>query len=63
MHQYLITTKDSKGVSGDEGVEKMIFRQFYLNQLVADAQAGPDPCWSQTYYVGFVVTRLNYSDI
>jgi hypothetical protein len=21
---------------------------------------GLDPCWSQTYYVGFVVTRLNY---
>jgi hypothetical protein len=24
----------------------------------ADAQAGLDPCWSQTHYVGFVVTRL-----
>jgi hypothetical protein len=23
-----------------------------------DAQAGLDPCWSQTHYVGFVVTRL-----
>jgi hypothetical protein len=22
--------------------------------------AGPDPCWSQTHYVGFVMTRLNY---
>jgi hypothetical protein len=27
----------------------------------ADAQAGLDPCWSQTHYVGFVVTRLIYS--
>jgi hypothetical protein len=26
----------------------------------ADAQAGLDPCWSQTHYVGFVVTRLNF---
>jgi hypothetical protein len=25
-----------------------------------DAQAGLDPCWSQTHYVGFVMTRLNY---
>jgi hypothetical protein len=24
----------------------------------ADAQAGLDPCWSQTHYVGFVMTRL-----
>jgi hypothetical protein len=24
----------------------------------ADAQAGLDPCWSKTHYVGFVVTRL-----
>jgi hypothetical protein len=24
----------------------------------ADAQAGLDPCWSPTHYVGFVVTRL-----
>jgi hypothetical protein len=23
-----------------------------------DAHAGLDPCWSQTHYVGFVVTRL-----
>jgi hypothetical protein len=23
-----------------------------------DAQAGLDPCWSQTHYVGFVMTRL-----
>jgi hypothetical protein len=23
-------------------------------------QAGLDPCWSQTHYVGFVVTRLKY---
>jgi hypothetical protein len=24
----------------------------------ADTQAGLDPCWSQTHFVGFVVTRL-----
>jgi hypothetical protein len=24
----------------------------------ADAQAGLDPCWSQTHYVGFVMMRL-----
>jgi hypothetical protein len=24
----------------------------------ADAQAGLDPCWLQTHYVGFVMTRL-----
>jgi hypothetical protein len=24
----------------------------------ADAQAGPDPCWPQTHYVGFVVMQL-----
>jgi hypothetical protein len=23
-------------------------------------QAGLDPCWSQTHYVGFVMTWLNY---
>jgi hypothetical protein len=32
-------------------VEKMIANS-------ADAQAGLDPCWSQTHNVGFVVTRL-----
>jgi hypothetical protein len=26
----------------------------------ADAQAGLNTCWSQTHYVGFVVTRLIY---
>jgi hypothetical protein len=26
----------------------------------SDVQAGLDPCWSQTHYVGFVVTRLIY---
>jgi hypothetical protein len=26
----------------------------------ADAQAGLDPCWLQTHYVGFVMTRLIY---
>jgi peptide YY len=26
----------------------------------ADAQTGLDPCWSQTHYIGFVVTRLLY---
>jgi hypothetical protein len=25
------------------------------------AQAGLDPCWSQTHYVGFVMMRLKYS--
>jgi hypothetical protein len=28
----------------------------------ADAQAGLDPCWSQTHYVGFVMTRLKCFD-
>jgi hypothetical protein len=28
----------------------------------ADAQAGLDPCWSKTHYVGFVVKRLKYDD-
>jgi hypothetical protein len=23
-------------------------------------QAGLDPCWSQTHYVGFVMARLNF---
>jgi hypothetical protein len=27
----------------------------------ADAQAGLDPCWSQTHYAGFVMTRLIYN--
>jgi hypothetical protein len=26
--------------------------------MAANAQAGLDPCWSQTQYVGFVVMRL-----
>jgi hypothetical protein len=34
-------------------VEKLIANSM-------DAQAGLDPCWSQTHYVGFVVTRLIY---
>jgi hypothetical protein len=29
----------------------------------ADAQAGLDPCWSQTHYVGFVMTRLKCNHI
>jgi hypothetical protein len=32
-----------------------------VKKLIAnsmDAQAGLDPCWSQTHYVGFAVTRL-----
>jgi hypothetical protein len=30
----------------------------------ADAQAGLDPCWLQTHYVGFVMARLKlYLDI
>jgi hypothetical protein len=27
----------------------------------ADAQAGLDQCWSQTHYIGFVMTRHNYN--
>jgi hypothetical protein len=34
-------------------VEKLI-----ANSMDADAQAGLDPCWSQTHYVGFVMARL-----
>jgi hypothetical protein len=26
----------------------------------ADAQAGLDPCWSRTHYVGFVMTQLKF---
>jgi hypothetical protein len=29
-----------------------------VDKLIADTQADLDPCWSQTHYVGFVVTRL-----
>jgi hypothetical protein len=32
----------------------------YIIEQTADAQVGLDPCWSQTHYVGFVVTRLTY---
>jgi hypothetical protein len=34
-----------------------------LNELRHDktAQVGLDPCWSQTHYVGFVVTRLKWT--
>jgi hypothetical protein len=28
-----------------------------------DAQAGLDPCWSQTHYVAFVVMRLIYKPV
>jgi hypothetical protein len=35
-------------------VEKLI-----ANSIDPD-QAGLDPSWSQTHYVGFVMTRLNY---
>jgi hypothetical protein len=28
--------------------------------VCGDAQAGLDPCWLQTHYVGFVVTWLKF---
>jgi hypothetical protein len=41
--------------------------QLQVGKLIANsmdpdenAQSGLDICWSQTHYVGFVVTRLNY---
>jgi hypothetical protein len=40
-------------------VEKLIAYIMDPDQT-ADAQAGLDPCWSQTHYVGFVMTRLIY---
>jgi hypothetical protein len=33
---------------------------WILIRLRGCAGCGLDPCWSQTHYVGFVVTRLNY---
>jgi hypothetical protein len=30
---------------------------------ITDAQAGLDPCWSQTNYVGFVKARLKYKSL
>jgi hypothetical protein len=27
-------------------------------RIRTDAQAGLDPCWSQTHYVGFVMAQL-----
>jgi hypothetical protein len=33
---------------------------WILIRLRGSAMSGLDPCWSQTQYVGFVVTRLNY---
>jgi hypothetical protein len=36
-------------------VEKLI-----ANSMDPDVQAGLDPCWSQTHYVGFVIARLIY---
>jgi hypothetical protein len=38
-------------------VEKLIANSMDPDQT---AQAGLDPCWSQTHYVGFVMTRLIY---
>jgi hypothetical protein len=35
-------------------------RTAWILIRLCDAQAGLDPCWSQTHYVGFVVTRLIY---
>jgi hypothetical protein len=34
-----------------------------MNRTVVDAQAGLDPCWSQTHYVGFVMARLNHDKL
>jgi hypothetical protein len=43
-------------------VEKLIANSMDPDQTAdcAVAQAGLDSCWSQTHYVGFVMTRLNY---
>jgi hypothetical protein len=32
--------------------------RIHAVRLQTDAQAGLDPCWSQTHNVGFVKTRL-----
>jgi hypothetical protein len=37
-------------------VEKLIANS--MDPDCEDVQAGLDPCWSQTQYVNFVVTRL-----
>jgi hypothetical protein len=39
-------------------VKKLIANSMDPDQT---AQAGLDPCWSQTHYVGFVMTRLKYN--
>jgi hypothetical protein len=41
-------------------VINLVSEQHGSWSVCADAQAGLDPCWSQTHYVGFVVTRLKY---
>jgi hypothetical protein len=39
---------------------RLISKQHVSWSDCAAAQAGLDPCWSQTHFVGFVVTRLIY---
>jgi hypothetical protein len=39
-------------------VEKLITNSMDPDQTARNVQAGLDPCWSQTHYVGFVMTRL-----
>jgi hypothetical protein len=41
-------------------VAKLLANNMDPDQTV---QAGLDPCWSQTHYVGFVMRRLIYSVI
>jgi hypothetical protein len=36
-------------------------RTAWILIRLREAQAGLDPCWSQTHYVGFVIGRLIYS--
>jgi hypothetical protein len=41
-------------------VEKLIAKSMDPDQTAQiHAQAGLDPSWSQTHYVGFVMARLN----
>jgi hypothetical protein len=39
-------------------VIRLVSEQLRSWSDCADAQAGLDPCWSETHFVGFVVTRL-----
>jgi hypothetical protein len=42
-------------------VEKLIANNMDPDLTARLRKAGLDPCWSQTHYVGFVVTRLKYA--